>query len=101
MIKETLLNNLNTPVYLCDETTLERNAKVFHHIQENTNCKIILALKAFSMHSTFPILRPYLAGVTASSENEARLGREEFQKEVHTYCHCKSHSLVDLRHSTF
>jgi len=36
------------------------------------------------MYSAFPLIRKYLDGVCASSANEARLGREEFGKEVHT-----------------
>ena len=37
------------------------------------------------MWSTFPLVRRYLQGTTASSLNEARLGREEFGREVHVY----------------
>jgi carboxynorspermidine decarboxylase len=43
-----------------------------------TGCKILLALKRFSMYSTFPLIERYLDGVCASSVNEARLGKEEF-----------------------
>ena len=85
MINQNLVTNLNTPVYLCDEEKLIQNAIIFNNIQKRTDCKIILALKAFSMHSTFSVLKPHLSGVTASSLNEARLGHDEFQKEVHTY----------------
>jgi len=37
------------------------------------------------MFSVFPLLRKTLRGVCASSPHEARLGREEFQGEVHTF----------------
>ncbi len=77
--------NIPTPCYVCDEEALEANAKKLWMVQERTGCKIILALKAFSMYHTFPILQKYLAGTTASSLNEARLGYEEFGKEVHIY----------------
>ena len=37
------------------------------------------------MWGTFPLVREYLDGVAASSPWEARLGREEFDREVHAY----------------
>ena len=49
------------------------------------DCKILLAQKAFSMFSVYPLLRKYLAGTTASGLYEARLGYEEFGKETHVF----------------
>ena len=37
------------------------------------------------MPAAFPIMREVLDGTTASGEYEARMGREEFGKEVHVY----------------
>ncbi|MDP9676704.1 carboxynorspermidine decarboxylase [Paenibacillus jamilae] len=54
-------------------------------VQERTGCSILLALKGFSMFSTFPLVGKYLKGVTSSSLFEARLGREKMDKEVHVY----------------
>lgn len=79
------LQDIPSPCYVCDESELEKNAKVFDVVRQKAGCKIILALKAFSMYSVFPVIRPYLDGTTASSLNEARLGAEEFGKEVHVY----------------
>ena len=45
-----------------------------------------LALKAFSMFALAPLVRRYLSGTCASGLYEARLGREEFGGEVHTFC---------------
>ena len=47
--------------------------------------KILLAQKAFSMFSVYPLIREYLAGTTASGLYEARLGHEEFGGETHVY----------------
>jgi carboxynorspermidine decarboxylase len=44
-----------------------------------------MALKAFSRWSVFPLIRETLQGVCASSPWEARLGREEFGGEVHSF----------------
>lgn len=72
-----------TPCYVIDEELLKKNLEVLRLVQEKALCKIILALKGFSMFSTFPLIKEYLSGVAASSLDEARLGKEEFGKEVH------------------
>lgn len=54
-------------------------------VQEKTGVDIILALKGFSMWSTFPLVGKYLKGATASSVWEAKLAKYEMQKEVHAY----------------
>jgi carboxynorspermidine decarboxylase len=78
-------NKLPTPCYVVDAALLEKNAQRLQDIQKQTDCKILLALKAFSMYETFPLLSDYLAGVTASGLYEARLGKEEFAGEVHVF----------------
>ncbi len=77
---------IKTPCFIVDEEAVEENLRVLDSIQKRTGAKIILALKAFSMWSMAPLVMKYLHGVCAGSLHEARLGREEFGKEVHTYC---------------
>jgi len=79
------MKTIPTPCYIIDPKLLIRNAKILDGIRQETGCKILLALKGFAMHAIFPLLRPYLDGVSASSPNEARLGAEEFGKDVHVY----------------
>src|SRR5690606_10798673 len=43
----------------------------------------------------YPLIGEYLDGVTSSSLNEARLGREEMGKEVHTYAPAFSDAEID------
>jgi len=74
-----------SPCYVCDETALRENLTLMRHVQEQSGARIILALKGFSMWSTFPVVREYLAGCTASSVWEAHLAAEEFGREVHAY----------------
>jgi carboxynorspermidine decarboxylase len=74
---------LTTPCYVVDEYLLEQNLKILADVQKRTGCRIIQALKGFALHDLFPLVKQYLPGVTASSLNEARLGREEFGGEVH------------------
>ncbi|MGE4418959.1 MAG: carboxynorspermidine decarboxylase [Sulfurimonas sp.] len=84
------LKNITTPYYMCDESLLRANLEVLNRVQEESGAKIILALKGFAMWSTFPLVKQYLKGCTASGLHEALLAREEFAKddenlEVHTY----------------
>ena len=72
-----------TPCYVVDETALIKNLKVLDGVQQQTRCRILLALKGFAMFSLFPVIREYLCGISASSVDEAKLGREEFGQEVH------------------
>ncbi len=74
-----------TPSFVVDLGLIRRNLDVLAGVKERTGCKILLALKGFAMWSVFPVLREVLDGVCASSPHEARLGREEFQREVHAF----------------
>lgn len=72
------LSRTPTPMHIIDEVALTRNLEILRSIQERTGAKIILALKAFAQFSTFPLIRQYLPGATASSLSEARLAFEKF-----------------------
>ncbi len=75
----------HTPAYVLDESRLLQNLEILKGVQERTGCKILLAQKAFSMFSVYPLCAEYLAGTTASGLFEARLGKEEFPGEVHVF----------------
>lgn len=79
------LEQVKTPVYITDLKLLKQNTQLLQKIQQETGCKILLAQKAFSMFSAYPYIRDDLAGTTASGIFEAKLGREEFGKEVHVF----------------
>jgi carboxynorspermidine decarboxylase len=74
-----------TPAYVVDQRLLIKNLEKLDYVQKQTGCRILLALKGFSMFSVMPLIGEYLKGITASSLHEARLGREEMNKEVHIY----------------
>lgn len=76
---------ITTPVYLIDETLIEENMRILRYVKDRTGCKILHALKSYATFATFPVMAKYLDGVCASGAHEARLGREEFKKEVHTF----------------
>jgi carboxynorspermidine decarboxylase len=64
---------------------MKRNLATAARIKSETGCKILLATKAFALPAAFSMMRDTLDGTTASGEYEARLGHEEFGKEVHVY----------------
>lgn len=77
--------NIQTPAYVIDEAVLEENLQILKKVKDQTGCKILLALKAFSLRASFPLIGKYLDGACASGVFEARLGHEDFKKEVHTF----------------
>ena len=76
---------LPSPCYLLEEKKLRDNLELIKHVQDESGCTIILALKGFAMWSAFPIVRDYLSGCSASSYNEARLAHEHFGGHIHLY----------------
>ncbi len=74
-----------SPAYVIDLGRLRHNLAILDEVQRRSGAKILLALKAFAMWRTFPLIRETLHGVCASSPWEAQLGREEFGREVHSF----------------
>ncbi len=86
-----------TPAFVVDLAALERNARVLGDVQQRAGCKVLLALKAFALWQTFPLLRRYLDGATASGLHEALLAHEHFGGELHVYCPAfKPHEVEQL-----
>ncbi len=85
---------VETPAFVIDEGLLRDNLAVLAGVKARTGCKILLALKCFAMHSVFPLVRQTLDGVCCSSPHEARLGREEFGREVHSFA--AAYSAADI-----
>lgn len=79
------LKQLPSPCYIIDELAIERNCQTLDRVQRLSGCKALLAIKGFAVHSLFPIISEHLQGTCASGLYEARLGKEEFGKEVHVY----------------
>lgn len=78
-------DQVESPCYLISEDVISRNCVILDTIQQRTGAKILLALKAFALPALFPLIASTLHGVCASGPIEARLGREDFGREVHTY----------------
>ena len=76
---------LKTPCYVVMESALIKNLEILDGVRRRTGCKILLAQKAFSMYSCYPLIKKYLDGTTASGLYEARLGAEEMGGETHIF----------------
>lgn len=76
---------LPTPCFVVDEALIEKNLKILSGVMQRTGAKIILAQKAFSMTTLYPLIGEYLNGTTASGLFEARLGYEAMGKENHVF----------------
>lgn len=78
-------SSISTPFYYVDESLLINNLKMLRSVIDRTGCKILLAQKAFSMYSLYPLIGEFLHGTTASGLFEAKLGFEEMGGETHIY----------------
>jgi carboxynorspermidine decarboxylase len=79
-------STLPSPCFVMDEGRLRSNLETLAVVKRHAEVDILCALKGFANYATFALLREYLDGVAASSLHEARLGAEEFGREVHAYC---------------
>jgi len=74
-----------SPCFVIDRAAVEDNLKLLHRVGQQSGAKILGALKAFSCWSLADLNRQYLWGSCASGVHEARLAREYYGGEVHTY----------------
>ena len=79
------LDQLPTPCFVVDEALIEKNLRILSGVMQRTGAKIILAQKAFSMTTLYPLIGEYLNGTTASGLYEAKLGYEAMGKENHVF----------------
>jgi carboxynorspermidine decarboxylase len=68
-----------------DRGAVAHNLRILRETADRAEVTMLLALKAFALPAVFDLVRTYLDGVCASGPYEARLGRAEIGKSVHTY----------------
>ena len=85
MINNLISMNIPTPAYVISEKLLRRNLEILLKLHEETNAKILLAQKCFSMFYFYPLIEKYLSGTAASGLFEARLAHEHFNGENHVF----------------
>lgn len=79
------IKKIPSPCFVLEETRLRSNLALIARVQKESGAQIILAFKGFAMWSTFPIIREYVHGATASSLHEVLLCKEEMGVKAHTY----------------
>ena len=84
-MKNIDIDSLPTPSYIMEERLLRDNLEILKQIQDSSGLNILMALKGFALWKSFPLIKDYLIGTSASGLHEALLGFEEFGDEVHTY----------------
>ena len=72
-----------SPCFVLVEKLLLRNLEILQNIQHHAQIKILCAFKGYAMWSTFPLLRKYLSGGTASSLHEAILCHKVYGQKAH------------------
>jgi len=75
-----------SPSYVLEEQKLISNLTLLKYVQDEAAINIICALKGFSFHKVFPLVKQYLHGATASSLHEAKLVFDKMNVKAHTYC---------------
>ncbi len=78
-------SDVPTPAFIVDEGKLRANLKILHDLEQSTGCKVLLAQKAFSMYSLYPLIAQYLSGTSSSGLYEARLGHDYLGGETHVF----------------
>ena len=78
-------SQIPSPCYVLDESLLTANLKLIREVGSKSDVEIILALKGFALWGVFPLIKPYVKGVSASSIHEARLSFEEMGILAHSY----------------
>ncbi len=79
------LNDIPTPAYVLEEHLLRQNLSLIRYVADEAGVEIIMAFKAFALWKSFPIVREYISGCTASSLSEAEMGNTYMQTLTHTY----------------
>ena len=78
-------SKITTAAFVIEEEQLRHNLGILKHVREETGAKMFQALKTWSTWPLFEITKEYLDGTEVSSLNEARLGYDYFNKDVHMY----------------
>lgn len=80
-----ILKTAPTPAYVIDEKKIRENLSILKSVEEKSGAKILLAQKAFSAFSLYPMIAEYVSGTACSGLYEAKLGFENMGKENHVF----------------
>lgn len=77
--------NIPSPAFILEESLLRNNLEKISYVSKEAGVSIILALKGYALWKSFPLVRQYLDGATASSLAEARLCVDYMKTKAHTF----------------
>lgn len=75
-----------TPAFIYDENLLKENLELFAKIKNDFDCKLLFAMKSFSIPKALKFMLPYIDGFATSSLFESVLARHICQKSIHVTC---------------
>jgi len=73
---ESVKDRVETPAFVYDENAITRKLSLVASIRAKAGCKVLYALKPFSIASALQVMAPRLDGFAASSLFEATLARD-------------------------
>jgi len=85
-MKGQYYDNIPSPCFVQEENKLINNLKILKYVRENAPVQILVALKGYAFWHSFPLIKKYLDGASASSLFEVKLINEEMGVKAHTYC---------------
>ncbi|HON52549.1 MAG TPA: carboxynorspermidine decarboxylase [Bacteroidales bacterium] len=91
---EDLYSKIPAPAFILNESLLRANLEKLAYVSKQADVQIILALKGYALWKSFPLIRKYLHGATASSLNEVKLCNEYMGTRAHTYAPAYSKSEI-------
>ncbi len=74
-----------SPAFILEESLLRKNLEKLSRVSEEAGISIILALKGYALWKSFPMVKQYLQGATASSLAEAKLCVDYMGSKAHTF----------------
>lgn len=82
--QNSFIEELSTPCYIVNTDVLAENFRNIRAKADQTGLSLLLAMKGFPFAKSFPFIKPYVDGVSASGLFEAKLG-SKLGKEVHVH----------------
>lgn len=76
---------ISSPAFILEESLLRKNLEKMSRVSEEAGISIILALKGYALWKSFPMVKQYLQGATASSLAEAKLCVDYMGSKAHTF----------------
>ena len=79
------ISDIPTPCHIIDLDRLDRNLDKVKNLKELSGCKVLLAVKGFSLPALIEKMKGCIDGISASGLYEAKMGRDYSLGYVQTY----------------